>query len=137
MTNRPPNWDWVKFEGECSAAIMFGTLHTLAQQNVETRNKQLGRDKFAATEKVLALSAVGAATLRRYGAIDYGPKWHLRPALWRKRLSSQGDTSHHQQRTAQAPTEHRTHAQPMAGELAEPGCSDAGQGWGSGQSFSL
>ena len=86
---------------------------------------------------VLALSAVGAATLRRYGAIDYGPKWHLRPALWRKRLSSQGDTSHHQQRTAQAPTEHRTHAQPMAGELAEPGCSDAGQGWGSGQSFSL
>ena len=53
--------------------------------------------------RVLALSAVGAATLRRYGAIDYGPKWHLRPALWRKRLSSQGDTSHHQQRTAQAP----------------------------------
>ena len=57
--------------------------------------------------RVLALSAVGAATLRRYGAIDYGPKWHLRPALWRKRLSSQGDTSHHQQRTAQAPESER------------------------------
>ena len=57
--------------------------------------------------QVLALSAVGAATLRRYGAIDYGQKWHLRPALWRKRLSSQGDTSHHQQRTAQAPSPSR------------------------------
>ena len=62
MTNRPPNWDWVKFEGECSAAIMFGTLHTLAQQNVETRNKQLGRDKFAATENAGAEFSVGQDT---------------------------------------------------------------------------
>ena len=64
---------------------------------------QPGGSALVADERVLALSAVGAATLRRYGAIDYGQKWHLRPALWRKRLSSQGDTSHHQQRTAQAP----------------------------------
>ena len=62
------------------------------------------RQADPAGHAVLALSAVGAATLRRYGAIDYGQKWHLRPALWRKRLSSQGDTSHHQQRTAQAPS---------------------------------
>ena len=75
----------------------------------------------AGRRAVLALSAVGAATLRRYGAIDYGPKWHLRPALWRKRLSSQGDTSHHQHRTAQAPLgQHKEHSAAAAPEAGRP-----------------
>ena len=104
------------------------------------------RRRVRAASAVAARSAVGAAldvkTLRCNS--DYGPKWfHLRPALCGGRSVSafprtQGIRHMCQQRTAQAPTEHRTHAQPMAGELAEPGCSDAGQGWAidySGQRF--
>ena len=46
MTNRPPDWDWVKTAGECTAAIMFGSLKTLAQRDVQTRNNQLGKERF-------------------------------------------------------------------------------------------
>ncbi len=48
------------------------------------------------------------------------PKMAPATSLWRKRLSSQGDTSHHQQRTAQAPVEGRGHRQvaPLEGKTA-------------------
>ena len=51
LTSRPSNWNWVKATHECTASVMFGTLHALARHNVETRNEQLGgRHKFAASE---------------------------------------------------------------------------------------
>ena len=43
---RPPNWDWVKAIGTCEATVMFGVLKTLAEQNVATRNSQLGQQRF-------------------------------------------------------------------------------------------
>ena len=38
---------------------MFGSLHTLAQQNVEARNKQLGNNKFGATKNAGVEFCVG------------------------------------------------------------------------------
>ena len=61
-TPRPSNWDWVKAAGDCTAPVMFGTLHTLAQQNVETRNTQLENGKFAASENAGAEFCVGLDT---------------------------------------------------------------------------
>src|SRR5579872_3138188 len=43
---RPPDWDWVKAIGTCKATVMFGTLKTLAKQNVDTRNAQLETARF-------------------------------------------------------------------------------------------
>ena len=62
MNIKPSTWDWVTATNECNADTMFGTLHTLAQQNIETRNKQLGRNKFAATENAGMEFCVGHDT---------------------------------------------------------------------------
>ena len=44
--NRPPDWDWVKATGECTAASMFSTLRDLACRDIQERNEQLKRNKF-------------------------------------------------------------------------------------------
>ena len=48
--NRPPDWDWVKATGECTAISMFSKIHDLACRNIQERNKQLKRDKFAVSD---------------------------------------------------------------------------------------
>jgi hypothetical protein len=47
---RPPNWDWVKAIATCKATVMFGEMKTLAKQNVDTRNGQLGGEPFRFSE---------------------------------------------------------------------------------------
>ena len=48
--DRPPDWDWVTATYKCKAEAMFGRLQALAQRDVETRNKQLGREVFKLIE---------------------------------------------------------------------------------------
>lgn len=47
---RPPDWDWVTAIGTCKATVMFGALKTLAKQNVQVRNAQLGEERFGFQE---------------------------------------------------------------------------------------
>ena len=48
--NRPPNWDWVKATGECTATNMFSKLHELARRDIQKRNEQLGKEQFIVSD---------------------------------------------------------------------------------------
>lgn len=50
IEDRPADWDWVKAVDTCKATVMFGTLKTLAKQNVDTRNAQVGKNRFVFQE---------------------------------------------------------------------------------------
>jgi hypothetical protein len=42
----PPDHDWVTARHQCSALMMFGTLKALMRINVDTRNAQLGQERY-------------------------------------------------------------------------------------------
>lgn len=43
---RAHDWDWVDGRAKCSPLVMFGTIKTLAQQNVTKRNQQKGKEMY-------------------------------------------------------------------------------------------
>ncbi len=69
VEDRPSDWDWVKATYECTASVMFGRLMAMAAQNVQQRNKQLGRDAFKLIEIngiQFAVSKEGSALADRF-----------------------------------------------------------------------
>ena len=66
MTDRPQDWDWVSAVDTCKATVMFGELKAMAQRNVDTRNKQLGRDQF----RLIEINGIEFAVNKSAGSAD-------------------------------------------------------------------